>query len=341
VTSLVPVIDCHSDVSVDVYRRRRAGESRVLSRIHAAAYKQGGVVASVCTVGGDTPLADVDGGEQPYRCTLALLEALEADVAESDGAFAIVTSADDINSCIAQGTFAILLAIEGAAPVEGELAKLKSLYERGIRVIGLTWNSRNETAVGLESGEGGLTDFGGEAVALSNELGILIDLSHASTTTFWDVARVSRAPLYASHSNAKAVRDHARNLDDDQLRAVADSGGAVGLVAYADFISPPPVSLVGLLAHLDHFRETVGDVRIVIGADFLDYVLEETIAFARENPSYNELPAYYARGLESVGSMQNLISAMVDHGIPADTISRIASGNFLELLERTQAFSPR
>ena len=334
-----PVIDCHSDVSVDVYRRRIAGETSVLARIHGPAYRRGGVVASVCTVGGDTPLL---GDEQrPYETTLGLLEALEADVADSNGEFAIARSAAEVRTLIAQGVFAIVLAIEGAAPVEGDLDRIDELYERGIRVIGLTWNSRNEIAVGLDSGEGGLTEFGSDAVRRMNELGILVDLSHSSPQTFWDVVGVTSSPVYASHSNAKAVRSHARNLDDDQLRAIAASDGAVGLVAYADFVSEPPVELAALLRHLDHFRDLVGDGRIVIGADFLDYALEETVAFAAKSPAYNELPTYYPRGLESVAEMQNLLAAMREHGVPEETCSRIGAENFLALMERTEARATR
>ncbi len=330
----IPVIDCHSDVSVDVYRRRAAGESAVLSRIHAPAYRKGGVVASVCTVGGDTPL--LGDATRPYETALTLLEAVEADVAESDGAFAIATSAGEVRSLIARGVFAIVLAIEGAAPVKGDLNVLQALYHRGIRIIGLTWNTRNEIAVGLDSGDGGLTAFGRKAVARMNELGIVVDLSHASDQTFWDVAEVSTAPLYASHSNARAVRKHGRNVDDDQLRAIADTDGAVGLVTYADFISEPPVAIGGLLRHLDHFRSIVGDNRIVIGADFLDYALEDTAAFAAQSAAYNALPAYYAPGLESVSDMQNFINAMAEHGVPEDTVARISTENFLALLEKTQ-----
>jgi membrane dipeptidase len=336
-----PVIDCHSDVAVDIYRRRQAGESAVLSRVHAPAYREGGVVASVCMVGGDTPIALVDGEDQPYRSTLSMLAALQADVDESDGAFAIVTSPEEVKARIAEGVFAIVLAIEGAAPVEGDLSRLEALHDRGIRVVGLTWNSRNEIAVGLGSGEGGLTEFGVRAVGMMNDLGMLIDLSHASPTTFWDVAETSKAPLYVSHSNAKAIRDHARNLDDDQLRAVADSGGAVGLVTYADFVASPPVGLNELHRHLDYFRETIGDDCIVIGADFVDYVAEETASFARENSSYNDLPSLFTTGLESVSSMQNLIELMRTHGVPDDTITGIASENFLRLLAHTDARASR
>jgi membrane dipeptidase len=331
----VPVIDCHSDVSVDVYRRRLEGESSVLSRIHAPAYEAGGVVAAVVTVGGDTGLAQLDGS--PYENTLTLLDALETDIGESDGAFAIAATADEVRALIAKDVFAIVLAIEGAAPVEGDLGKLEDLHDRGVRVIGLTWNSRNEIGVGVGSGEGGLTEFGGRAVTRMNELGILVDLSHSTTTTFWDVATVTGAPLYASHSNARALRDHPRNVDDKQLGAIADTGGAVGLVAYADFISDPPVDLDGLLRHLDHFREKVGDNHIVFGADFLDYAIEDTLELARTSPSYNEMPEPYATGLGSVGSTQNLVEAMRKHNVPAGTISGVASENFLRLLATTQA----
>jgi membrane dipeptidase len=336
-TTLASVFDCHSDVSIDVYRRRRAGEHSVLKRIHLPAYREGGVVGAVYTVGGDSPQGDLFGEGQAYRSTVALLDALEADVSESDGSFGFASSAEEVRALIDDGVFAIVLALEGAKPLEGDLARLEWFHRRGVRIIGLTWNSRNELAVGLDSGPGGLTPFGVEAVAAMNEFGILIDLSHAAPQTFWDVAETSAAPLYASHSNAKTIRDHSRNLDDEQLRAIADSRGVIGICLYADFVSQPPVSVSSVVAQINYIRDSVGTDGIAIGADYLDYDLEAIAKTIRESAGYAQLTAFFPEGLETVASTQNLVAAMTRQGYEQDQITQIVGGgNFLRLFYESQ-----
>jgi membrane dipeptidase len=335
---MTAVIDCHSDVMIDVYRRRRAGERAVLTSVHLPDYAEGGVVASVCTVGGDAAIQCPFGLEEAHRSALAVLDELYADVAESDGRVAVATSSTEVTACMARGTFAVIPAIEGAIPIEGDLRLIEDLYRRGVRVLGLTWNSRNALAVGLDSGEGGLTDLGADAVALMNELGIVIDLSHASPATFWDVAEITRAPVFASHANAKAVHDHPRNLDDHQLRAIARSGGAVGLVFCPTFIGPQPVGLDDALVHLDHFRRTVGDDAIVIGADFCDYAIEDMMAdvLAHAGDIYDASTLHYPPGMDTVRSMQNVISGMPGVGFDTEAIGKVGTGNFLRVLRETE-----
>ena len=335
-----PVIDCHSDVMIEVLRRRRSGERAVLTRVHLPAFTEGGVVATVCTVGGDIDMLCPLGLERPYESTLAVLEELRADVAESEGKFEIAGSAADVEACIARGAFAIIPAIEGALPFEGKLPLIEDLYERGLRIVGLTWNSRNELAVGLNSGEGGLTPFGERAVALMNDLGMLIDSAHATPATFWDVARVSRAPLYNSHSNARAVWDHERNLDDAQLEAIRSSGGAVGLNFCPSFIAAYPVTLDEVVVQLDALLRRTGDDSVVIGADFAEYFIEEMRAEIDKHPNLYDLEGLqYPQGVETVRSMQNLIRAMTEHGLSETAIENVAGRTFLRVFEQTQALA--
>ena len=335
-----PVIDCHSDVLIDVFRRRQAGERNVLTRIHLPAYIEGGVVASVCTVGGDGASQSPLGEDAPYQSAVAKLDELQAEVAESEGKFAVATSAADVEACIERGTFAIIPALEGASPFQGDLALVEDLFDRGVRVVGLTWNTRNELAVGTDAGEGGLSELGEQAIALMNDLGVLIDLSHATAATFADVVRITRAPVYASHSNAKAVWDHERNLDDEQLSAIASTAGAVGLVFCPNFIADQPVTLDQLLDHLEYLVQTVGVDSVVIGADFIDYAVEEMMIEAAKHPDLYDLDTIrYPAGAETVKSMQNVVAGMAGRGFDTNAIDKVASGNFLRLLQTTQTLA--
>lgn len=336
----IPVIDCHSDVMIDVYRRRRNGERAVLSRIHLPAYAEGGVVAAICTVGGDAASLLPLGVDEPYRSTLAMLDALHAEVAESDGRFEIVSSVAEVRACLERGTFAIIPSVEGASPFQGDLDLVRDLFDRGLRVVGLACNGRNELAVGMEAGDGGLSEIGAEAVRLMNELGLLVDLAHASPTTFWDVVAITSAPVFVSHANAKALCDHPRNLDDDQLRAIASSGGAVGVVFCPNFIGPRPVTVDHLVDHLEYLHAAVGDDSLVIGADFIDYAAEEMIEEARRNPGlYDEDTWRYPEGIETVSAMQNVIRGMEVRGVDAVVVDKVARANFLRIFEQTQALA--
>ena len=336
-----PIIDCHSDVMIDVFRRRKQGERQVLLRRHLPEYNAGGVVASVCTMGGDGAALSPLGIEHPYESAVAKLEALQADLAESEGKLAVVSSPAELASCIEQGVYGIIPSIEGASPVQGDLARIEEFYERGLRVLGLCWNEPNELAVGTDSGvaDSGLTDVGAEAVALMNDLGIVIDLAHASKRTFMDVAGISRAPLFVSHSNAKGVYEHVRNLDDEQIQAVVRSVGVVGLNFYGPFIGVSRATVDHLLDHIDYLVSAMGAEGVVLGPDFIDFALEELELEMARHPGLYPPEVEYALGAETVRSIQSVVTGMRERGLDADAIDRIARGNFLRLFEKTQSLA--
>src|SRR5207248_7858657 len=134
------------------------------------------------------------------------------------------------------GTFAAILHFEGAEAIDADLNALEVFYQAGLRSIGIVWSRPNDFAQGVPFREGtspdtgpGLTDAGRELVRACNRLGIMLDLSHLNEQGFWDVARLSEAPLVATHSNVHAITPSTRNLTDDQLKAIKDSEGIVGL----------------------------------------------------------------------------------------------------------------
>lgn len=175
---------------------------------------------------------------------------------------------------------AMLTAEEGGA-IEGSLEKLEDLYRRGVRMMTLTWNYRNEigtpaSPVSMEEGgkERGLTAFGRRAAERMQELGMIIDVSHASGEVFADVAEISgrsKIPFVASHSNAAGVFPHPRNLTDGEIRMLADRGGVTGLNLFADFLSADRTQegqREALLAHARHILRTGGEDVLALGTDF-------------------------------------------------------------------------
>jgi membrane dipeptidase len=326
---------------IDVFRRRQAGERSVISRRHLPKHVEGGIVASVFTVGGDGAALSPLGLDRPYDSAIAKLDALSAELEEAEGSCAVVASVEDVEACIERGVFAIIPSLEGASPIEGDLSKIEEFHGRGVRVLGLCWNEPNELAVGTDAGvdDSGLTDLGAEAVARMNDLGIVIDLAHASKRTFMDVATISRAPLFVSHSNASGVYTHVRNLDDEQIEAVAHSGGVVGLNFYGPFIGTSPVTLNHLLDHIDYLVTAMGIERVVLGPDFIDYAHEEMQIEMARHPDVYPPEVEYAAGAETARSMQNVMAGMSERGLGAVAIDKISRGNFLRVMKETQALA--
>jgi membrane dipeptidase len=175
--------------------------------------------------------------------TLALIDGVLEQVRRFPNELALCTSTNDILAARASGKFAVLMGIEGGHALENSLALLRDYYALGVRYMTLTWANSNDWAD--SSGDvddaaiphhNGLTDFGREVIAEMNRLGMMIDVSHASDKTFADVLAVTRVPVIASHSCARALCDSPRNLTDDQLRALAANGGVCMVNFYAAFV---------------------------------------------------------------------------------------------------------
>lgn len=177
----------------------------------------------------------------------------------------------DLDKAESAGKFGGVLTVEGAAGLGGDLSNLEDWARRGVRMCTLTWNGENELGRGVRApGTGGLTAFGKEAVSKMEELGIVVDISHASPELFWDVARMAKKPFAASHSNAKALCGHPRNLTDEQFIAISESGGLVGLNDCPAFLrdGPDKAEMDDLLRHAEHFLKLPGGERVLaIGGD--------------------------------------------------------------------------
>jgi len=164
-----------------------------------------------------------------------------------------------------KGSVRAILSLEGGEPID-TLADLDYLKNRGILMIAPTWNFKNKIACGvLEKEDTGLTDFGKKAIRRMNELGILIDVSHLSEKSFWDVAEISTKPICASHSDSRTVKDNPRNLTDRQFCRIRDMNGCVGINFYPPFLGD---DIGCVIDHIDKFLSLGGENNIGIGSDF-------------------------------------------------------------------------
>jgi len=269
------VFDAHADTLTEMtdrgYDLDRAPEGRHLDLPRAA----GGVLdAQVFTcfvhprhVG----RGEGSGGVGPADRVRAMLDTMDRQLQRFPDRLALCTRRGQIAAARAAGRLAAVLAIEGGHALENDLGRLEEFFARGVRTMTLTWNNSNEWADGCgDAGpHRGLTARGREVVAAMESLGMVVDVSHVARTTFDDTLAVARAPLIASHSCARALREHPRNLDDDQLRAIAAMGGVACVNFYPVFlVAEGQATLEHVLDHLERFLAVAGPEHVGLGADY-------------------------------------------------------------------------
>jgi membrane dipeptidase len=225
-------------------------------------------------VGGDAPYGYLPATKLSTDYCQRFMRALDHlhnDLDESSG-FILATTVEDIRRAKRDGRFAVVICLEGASPLENEMSYLRNFYRLGLRCLGLMHDVRNGVGDGVrERSAGGLTHFGVRVVEECNRLGIVLDVSHLSDQGTADVLAHSTQPIIASHSNARALCDHPRNLPDDLIRAIAKGGGVIGFHAlHALVTNRGKVTFDHLLAHTAHVAEIGGVDCIGIGPDLME-----------------------------------------------------------------------
>jgi membrane dipeptidase len=258
----------------------------------------------------------------PRAETFRMLGALEGLFEASNGLFFPYRQASDARLAHDEGRLAGLFAIEGGEALEGSLDTLREYASHGLKLLGLTWNRRNELGRGVRTpGTDGLSVFGKSVVRECERLGVLVDASHLSDTAFDDLASCAERPFVASHSNCRALCGNLRNLDDGRIEAIAASGGLVGITFVADFVADPPgaSSLDAILAQVDHAVKVAGVEHVGFGSDFDGY-----------SPSHGDFMA-------GADSWPGLIQGLADHGYSEAEVAALAGGNWLRVLSGASA----
>lgn len=211
--------------------------------------------------------------EKAYLYAKKMAAKLKEEVQKNSKEIALATTADSILQNQEQGKISAILTLEEGGVINGEFRKLEELYNEGIRLVTLLWNFEN--CMGYPNSkdrkimEQGLKPFGFETVERMNDLGMLVDVSHMSDGGFWDVIHTSKKPVVASHSCARSLCNHPRNLTDEMLRALGEKGGLAALNFYPAFIrEDQKASKEDLAAHIKHMINVAGMDAVAIGTDF-------------------------------------------------------------------------
>lgn len=352
----IPVIDGHNDT---LTRIRHAEEDETRSFLQASGRghldlpraRDGGMAAGFFSIFTQSPtwekeklpVHDEDGEPVPdawrvplpprldprsaRRFTFAVMSDLFRLVQESEGALCVVRDSDDLTRCLDGGALGAIVHIEGAEAIDTRLETLDVLYEAGLRSLGPVWSRHNAFGHGVpfdfprhpDTGPG-LTTAGRRLVERCNELGILIDCSHLNAEGFWDVVRISDAPIVATHSNAHALCASPRNLTDAQLDVIALSGGVVGL-NYAvgflreDGLSEADTPLSEIVRHARHIADLIGVEHVALGSDFDGAVIPEALGDATGLP--------------------HLHQALRDEGFDEEEVEAISYRNWVRVLKAT------
>lgn len=273
----------------------------------------------------DLPLPAEVPQSEALHAALVQLNTLQA--LHDEGSLTICTTAQALEDTMAAGKIAALMHIEGAEAIDPDFAVLDDLYAKGLRSLGPVWSRPTRYGHGVpfrfpgspDIGPG-LTEDGKRLVARCNALNIMVDLSHLNEAGFWDVAKLSDAPLVATHSNAHALCPHARNLTDKQLDAVAETGGVVGVNFATAFlrtdgrmVSDTPITAI--LDHIDYLVARMGEDHVALGSDFDGAVV----------------PAE----MQDVAGLPALTKAMQARGYGDALITKICTGNWMSVLRKT------
>jgi membrane dipeptidase len=323
------VVDTHHDILLHVLRQRRAGERAVLASFWGPRLRAAGVDVQVFPVYLRGDLLP----ELALRQMLRYIEAFWADLEEDPGPFSPACSLAEISSAVDDGRIAALLALEGMEGLGNDLEFISLCYRLGVRMASLTWNRRTAFADGVGEAEsgGGLTTLGRAAIREMNRLGMVVDLAHMAPRGFWDVLAVTEQPVIVSHANARALCDHPRNLDDQQIKALAEKGGVVGLVIFAGFIDPERPTLARAVDHVAYIADLVGMEHVGLGIDLSVRAVEVTEAMAAQALVPPEMLTAVVSGLERVEQLPNLTAEMEARGFAEDEIRLFLGGNWMRV----------
>ncbi len=281
--------------------------------------------ADMCHPAYDLPLpAAVD---QPHAMSVVTREIAILLRLQEIGALKICHTTSELQTCFSTGKMAAIMHMEGAEAIDADLHALDMLYAAGLRSIGPVWSRPTIFGHGVpfrfpsdgDTGPG-LTEPGKRLVKRCNQLGIMLDMSHLNEAGFWDIAKISDAPLVATHSNVHAICPHSRNLTDRQLDAIADSDGMVGLNFATAFLREDgqmlsDVPLDTMLRHLDYMIDRLGEDRVGFGSDFDGALVPD--------------------GIKDVAGLNNLRAAMLIHGYDTALMRKLCYQNWLRVLDKT------
>ncbi|WP_406050651.1 dipeptidase [Kribbella sp. NBC_00889] len=326
------VADAHNDLLMLVARRPKATWAQYFRERWIPQLREGGIDVQVLPVFIDDEFRP----EGALRETLRMIEAAHRIAEGNADEVALCTAPGDIAAATGAGKIALVLALEGCPQIDNDLELLQTLQRLGVRMVSFTHFGRS--ALGDGSGEDAtgsrLTHAGVEAVGLLEELGVLIDVSHVGRGGVEHILELATKPLVASHSSAFTLRDHHRNLTDEQLRGVAATGGVICVNFFAGFLTTAEKPTVEHLAdHLEYVVNVAGADHVGLGSDFVAEVYGEKVPACDRPLVIQGLDVeVFVPGLEGPAGMPLVTDALQRRGLSEATIRKVLGQNLVRVL---------
>ena len=308
------VFDAHCDTINYVLRgERRLAERSKEGHVDIPRLLQGGVTAQIFACG---LYAEGYRTSAPTEMFLRMADAFHRELEDNSGHLLLAKCANDIIQAKQHGKVAAILGMEDGAAIAGDLRILRSYYRLGLRSVGLVWGPQNEIGEGVSGRQehgSGLTQFGKALIKEMNRIGMIIDVAHLNEKGFWDVVELSADPFITSHSNARALYDHPRNLSDEQIKAIADRGGVV-CTMFTFLEGHGNSSLSKVLDHISYIVDLVGnDDHVGIGSDF------------------DGLSHRPPLGLQDAACYPNITHGLLERGYGPDSVQKIIGKNLFRI----------
>ncbi len=214
----------------------------------------------------------------------------------------------------------VILSIENGSAISGDLDNVEYFYNKGVRIASITWNDDNELGCGAKTkNDNGLTELGKKYVNKLNDYGILVDVSHLSEKSFWEVVSITNKPIIATHSNVYNLCKNPRNLKDEQIKAIAKSGGIIGICFYSDFLNNQKrANIKDIVKHIKYIKDLVGIDYIGFGSDFDGMNVEKT-----------------AEGVENISFINNITEELKRQCFSCEEIVKIMWNNWSNVLKKS------
>ena len=309
------LFDLHNDVLELAVSGYQLGVRHTTNHSDLPRFRDGGVDAQMFSLWADP----VQFGSNPYQRVIAMADSFDAQVARNPLTFGQARNEFEMIQLHTDGKLAGVLAVEGGHAIENDLAKLRTLHARGARYMTITWNNSTAwatSAADAQSATRGLTEFGRTVIRTMDTLGMIIDVSHTGIRTIDDILATTTNPIIASHSGARTLRNHYRNLTDAQILSIAQTGGVIGVVFYPFFLSSTNSATIDtVIRHIDYIKNLAGIDHVALGSDF-DGIEQTPI------------------GLEDVSHFPALTLALLRHGYTQDDVKKILGENFLRVFRQ-------
>lgn len=231
----------------------------------------------------------------------------------------LIKNKNDLQKAINSNETNVILSIENGSAISGNLDNIEYFYNKGIRIMSITWNDDNELGCGAKTkNDNGLTELGIQYIKRLNKLGIAVDVSHLSEKSFWDTIKIGEKPVIATHSNVYELCNNSRNLKDNQIKAIAKSGGIIGICYYSDFLnSRKKADVTDIVEHIKYIKNLVGINYVGLGSDFDGMDVTKT-----------------AKGVDNISLISNIIKELKLQGFKREEIVKIMWNNWSNILKK-------